>query len=330
MSPTAPGQSVLVFRSSGAWAPGTVKEVSLESVTVEMEDGQKTIPRAAVNALLKLPPGNSNQNNAVVPAAEPCQPLPPCGSIPLLSMRPPSQAVPPCGSNPLLSMTELLTQQDVQLKQQQGLPSAPAHLEKDPLPADLFYQPSFQELERKHLCRSVQPDIGTQQQDADMFALRHGLEFAAQNAAQPMQQPMAQQQTNNDSSSRFAVLPNTVPLAQGVERIDPTIVYDLVKRGACILVDVRSNDRACGVIDGAINVPAMDSTPFVAKVPSLGASWGTQPLIIFHCQYSAHRAPQCANWYREQAPPAQRVAIMDGGFRGWQSLGLPSVAVPSN
>merc|ERR1712007_178241 len=41
------------------------------------------------------------------------------------------------------------------------------------------------------------------------------------------------------------------------------------------------------------------------------------------CQYSAHHAPQCANWYRERASPKQRVAIMSMGFRGWEGLGLP-------
>jgi len=55
----------------------------------------------------------------------------------------------------------------------------------------------------------------------------------------------------------------------------------------------------------------------------LAKLWRHQPLIIFHCQYSAHRAPQCANWYREQAVQSQRVAIMDGGFRGWEATGLP-------
>merc|ERR1712159_677162 len=51
--------------------------------------------------------------------------------------------------------------------------------------------------------------------------------------------------------------------------------------------------------------------------------WKDESLIVFTCQYSAHRAPQCANWYREKAPPKQRVAIMSMGFRGWEGLGLP-------
>merc|ERR1712008_302490 len=45
--------------------------------------------------------------------------------------------------------------------------------------------------------------------------------------------------------------------------------------------------------------------------------------VIFTCQYSAHRAPQCANWYREKTDHRQRVAVLSGGFRGWEATGLP-------
>merc|ERR1712066_1197979 len=58
-------------------------------------------------------------------------------------------------------------------------------------------------------------------------------------------------------------------------------------------------------------------------VPSLVQEWADQGLVVFTCQYSAHRAPQCANWYRQQAHPQQRVGILCGGFRGWEAMGLP-------
>merc|ERR1711865_721789 len=122
---------------------------------------------------------------------------------------------------------------------------------------------------------------------------------------------------------RFAEVPNTVSLAANVERLDPVDVQMLLKSGGCILVDVRGDDRASGTIDGTVNVKAIDNVPFASKVPELVQTWRNAPLIVFHCQYSAHRAPTCANWYREQAPQNQRVAIMDGGFRGWESSGLP-------
>jgi len=119
-------------------------------------------------------------------------------------------------------------------------------------------------------------------------------------------------------------LPNTVPLAAGVERLEPEMVFNLLKNASCVLVDVRGEDRAAGLIEGAVHVPAIDAAaPFASRVPDLVRRWKSQSLVVFTCQYSAHRAPQCANWYREQADPRQRVAILSGGFRGWEGSGLP-------
>lgn len=170
------------------------------------------------------------------------------------------------------------------------------------------------------------------QTSADSFALQQGLQFATQFASTPTVQPDHQvsspstpekPQQHYAAATRFAGVPNTVALAPNVERLDPILVQELLRAGGCVLVDVRSDDRASGTVQGAINVKAIDTVPFVSKVPGLVQTWRNQPLIIFHCQYSAHRAPTCANWYREQASPNQRVAIMDGGFRGWESSGLP-------
>lgn len=162
-----------------------------------------------------------------------------------------------------------------------------------------------------------------QQALADAYAMQQGLQLVAQHPQQTGAPANPQQQAAPASRTRFAEVPNTVPLTSGVERLDPAIVQELLRSGSCVLVDVRGDDRACGTIDGAINVRAIDKVPFNARVPDLVQSWKHHPLIIFHCQYSAHRAPQCANWYREQAAQSQRVAIMDGGFRGWEASGLP-------
>merc|ERR1719491_974850 len=154
--------------------------------------------------------------------------------------------------------------------------------------------------------------------------MQHGSSFQAHH--KPPHEPLTsspQPSYQTSSSSKFQVLPHTVPLAAGVDRLDPVIVQQLVRSGQCILVDVRGEDRSAGTIEGSVHVPAIDAVPFASKIPDLVRQWANQPLVIFHCQYSAHRAPQCANWYREQAPEHQRVAILDGGFRGWESLGLP-------
>jgi rhodanese-related sulfurtransferase len=118
-------------------------------------------------------------------------------------------------------------------------------------------------------------------------------------------------------------VPNVVPLASGVERIEPEVVQQLLQQRACVLVDVRGEDRCVGLIPGAICEPAIDSTPFYQKLPVLVHRFQRESLVVFTCQYSAHRAPQCANWYREQAEPRQRVAILNGGFRAWEGHGLP-------
>lgn len=121
----------------------------------------------------------------------------------------------------------------------------------------------------------------------------------------------------------FAV-PNAVPLGSGVERLDAPTVCEYLRQRACLLVDVRDADRGVGCIEGALHVPAVDpAMPFYARVPELVRQWAGQPLVVFMCQYSAHRAPQCATWYRQQNNPRQRVAILVDGFRGWESFGLP-------
>jgi len=122
--------------------------------------------------------------------------------------------------------------------------------------------------------------------------------------------------------------PHTIPTDSKVEHLHPETVYNLMKRQECVLVDLRSEDRASGLIEGAISVPAIDqSRPFLSKVSELVKALEEQPLVVFTCQYSAHRAPQCSNWYRKAADARQRVAILSGGFRGWEALGLPVQAL---
>merc|ERR1719190_294647 len=67
----------------------------------------------------------------------------------------------------------------------------------------------------------------------------------------------------------------------------------------------------------------LDTGMFPTRVPDLIKCFARETLVIFTCQYSAHRAPQCANWYREKAPHHQRVAILAGGFRAWEANGFP-------
>lgn len=124
--------------------------------------------------------------------------------------------------------------------------------------------------------------------------------------------------------------PNRVPTIAGIEHLEPMTVHDLLQEQKCIVIDLRGEDRAAGLIEGAVHVPAIDKVPFLTRVPDLASRWTDEKLVVFTCQYSAHRAPQCANWYREHANPAQRVAILSGGFRGWESVGLPVAKLPGS
>lgn len=120
-----------------------------------------------------------------------------------------------------------------------------------------------------------------------------------------------------------AEIPNRVPLPAGVENLTPDVVHQMLRDNFGMLVDLRGEDRNAGLIGGAVHEPAIDKIPFSAKVPELCERWGHLPLVVFTCQYSAHRAPLCAGWYRDLAPERQRVAVMTGGFRGWESMGFP-------
>lgn len=144
--------------------------------------------------------------------------------------------------------------------------------------------------------------------------------------------PMGNQPMQRPRSYVPPVLPNTVPTIAGVEHISPEAVYDLMRGGQCILVDVRGEDRASGLIEGSTHVQASikDKSPWKTKVPDLVQRFANSSFVVFTCQYSAHRAPQCANWYREQAPPHQRVGILEGGFRNWEGKGLPVVSAGSS
>jgi len=152
------------------------------------------------------------------------------------------------------------------------------------------------------------------------------------NGALPQQQqeqPRKQAAVANGAPRAYEPpkLPNTVPTVEGIESFDPSMVHELLQSGGCLLVDLRGEDRAAGLIDGSVHEPAIDTVPFPTKVPALVQRWADQSLVVFTCQYSAHRAPQCANWYRQKASPRQRVAVLTGGFRGWEAVGLPVQAL---
>jgi len=133
----------------------------------------------------------------------------------------------------------------------------------------------------------------------------------------------ARTQTSFVPSPLPSQVQSAVPVVEDVETIDPVAVRELLENSKCILVDLRGDERSTGLIEGAVHEPAIGTTPFATRVPSLVQQWADQSLVVFTCQYSAHRAPQCANWYRRVASPQQRVGILKGGFKNWEQQGLP-------
>jgi rhodanese-related sulfurtransferase len=116
------------------------------------------------------------------------------------------------------------------------------------------------------------------------------------------------------------VVPGKVPLDPRVEILDAHAVQQCLSSRSCILVDVRGKDRESGTIAGAEHVPQHD---IGTSAGSFAQKWATKPLVVFHCQFSAHRAPGSANAYLQSARAGQRVAIMQGGFNEWKCMGLP-------
>jgi len=109
--------------------------------------------------------------------------------------------------------------------------------------------------------------------------------------------------------------------------LEPEEVFRLMRNGECLLVDVRGEDCSAGLIEGAVHEPAIGDPMFHTRVAEFATRWAAHQLVVFTCQYSAHRAPTCANWYKPVAGIGQRVAILEGGFRGWEAKSLPTVAL---
>lgn len=128
-------------------------------------------------------------------------------------------------------------------------------------------------------------------------------------------------------ASRFDVLPDAIPLEEDVELIEPEEVYKHLtsKDETFVLIDVRDSDRSVGHIRDSIHVPCNQDDGFDSRIDDLLEELEDFEVVTFHCQFSCHRGPFCANLYRARAPEHQTVAVMNGGFKGWLELGFPIV-----
>ena len=94
-----------------------------------------------------------------------------------------------------------------------------------------------------------------------------------------------------------------------------------------VVVDLRGQDRESGTIKGTVSAPALE---FMKDIPRWCERFQNKPMVVFFCQYSAHRAPSVANYYRQSCPAKQRVLIIEGGFRAWEAQKLPVEAGKSS
>ncbi|AOW04250.1 Rhodanese-like domain-containing protein [Yarrowia lipolytica] len=103
--------------------------------------------------------------------------------------------------------------------------------------------------------------------------------------------------------------------------ISPTTLrtwMDGAKR-VCV-VDVRDDDyNQGGHIRGAVNFPSANFTKSFEDLVETSAS---AEAVVFHCQFSQVRGPQCARYYESKIKAldsfkGQEVCVLSGGFNSW-------------
>lgn len=91
----------------------------------------------------------------------------------------------------------------------------------------------------------------------------------------------------------------------------------VIKTGKVKIIDVRTaNEFAKGHIDGAKNIDILEEKTFE---PDLAALDKNQPVLV-HCE-SGGRSTRSLKVFEKLG--FKDVTHLDGGFRAWQSAGLP-------
>jgi len=147
------------------------------------------------------------------------------------------------------------------------------------------------------------------------------LPFAKPTAGLPTPQVVSVKVTAPERKE-LPLIDGQVPRDAGVEGMHPVEFKAFWEENQqnMVVVDLRGQDRASGHIRGTVNVPAMD---LLKEIQTYTEKFRHQPIVAFFCQYSAHRAPTVANFFRKSCPSKQRVIVLEGGFRGWEANDLP-------
>lgn len=115
-----------------------------------------------------------------------------------------------------------------------------------------------------------------------------------------------------------SISPNAAHPSSTVREVGPALVADWLRRGECIVCDVREPDEhSAERIDGTTLRP-------LSKLDLSGLKQAS-PRVVFHCKGGTRSAEAAARALA--ALPGVEVCTMVGGIEAWKKASLPTVSL---